>query len=318
MLELDLLTREDIEPNAVTVSPSQLTNHWYRCNYRWKLVYLDKLVFPRDEGPRANEGTVFHRLLKAYFQHWIDVKQPVGMLPVDVLAKIQNEEMAKCKTQAELNAFYHMMGIFNIYNVWWAQQEQANPLAAELEVFSPTGLFTPKNEPIYMHGFIDLIAENEYGDVGIIDHKTHEGRPWKEEEVFYDIQLMFYLCILWQQGLEPQWVAINLVNTKEYKREANKLKLKDTDRFQRVPIPRDVLRQKGYYKEILQHITTMYSPQQYYPRKLEKTCAYCAYRDHCSAELSGYDGTAILDRFKKLDDSVEMDFDLEMEMEEEM
>lgn len=317
MLDLELLTREDIEPNAVTVSPSQLTKHWYRCNYRWKLVYLDKLIFPRDEGQRANEGTVFHRLMKAYFQYWIDARQPVGMLPVDALITIQNNELAACKTQAELNAFYHMMGIFNLYNVWWATQEQANPLAAELEVFSPTGLVTPSNEPIYMHGFIDLVAENEWGDVGIVDHKTHEGRPWKEEEVFYDIQLMFYLCILWQQGLDPQWVAINLVNVKEYKREANKGRILDQDRFQRIPIPKDVLRQRGYHAEILRHIGAMYSPNAQYARRLEKTCAYCAYRDHCSAELSGIDGSAILDRFKKTGDDVEMTFDLELDDEGE-
>jgi hypothetical protein len=247
--------------------------------------------------------------MKSYFDYFINEGVPVGLVPVKVLAKIQAEEMAKHKTMEDLNAFYHMMGIFSLYSTWWANQETVNPLAAEVEVFCPTGLKTPEDCDIFMHGFIDLIAENEFGDLGIIDHKTHEGRPWKEDDVYYDIQLMFYLCILWQQGLDPQWVAINSVNVKEYKREANKGKLRDDARFERFHIPKDVLRQRGYFEEILRHIRQMYSPNAEYPRKLEKGCAYCSFKEHCTAEMKGIDGTALLERFKPISNAMSFDLD---------
>lgn len=288
---MKILTKEDLPSNAVTVSHNQLVNHWYRCPYRWMLIYKRGLKLAETVGRRQNEGTIWHEIVGSFYQWFIDNQVPVGLLPMDALKELQNVALSKYNTsQGEMNNAYHMLGVFMLYHRWAAENETVAPLMAEAEVYAPTGLKTPEGNPIYLHAIIDLIAEDEFGDLGIIDHKTVEGKHWDTEDVFFDIQLMFYLCVLWLNGLDPKWVAINSINVKEYKTPKNQGLIKDSERFKRIYVPRDVFRQKGYYDEILLHIKNMYAADATYPKKLEKGCKYCAFNEHCTMETRGVAG----------------------------
>jgi hypothetical protein len=183
--------------------------------------------------------------------------------------------------------------IFHKYQQWAGRHDSWIPLATEVETYVYLGKF--RGRPVYFHIIADLLVEEE-GELGVVDHKW-TGQFWKDDQVYYDTQLPFYMNLLRQVGITPEFGVINGINTYPFKspQPANKL-------FDRKVVHHSEKRLELYHAELMRTVKAMLTAEEY-PRHLQKDCAYCGFSEVCNAHLRGFPVEDLLNNQYTRDDA---------------
>ena len=317
MPSLKLLTREDIPEDALTVSPTQV-QLFDRCNYKWHLTHQEKAKEFTVATGKMQLGSMAHLLLQEYYRHFLH--KPVENLDsqqlTDLMEKVQAENGLTDYDSQLL--FFNAYTVFITYMRWAERSERLIPLGVEVETFAPTGLVTAAKygrRPIYLHGIIDLHAENKGGVPGIADHKTHTNRPWTSEQILFDTQMLFYPLLLGLQGAECEWTMINTLNMYLPKKDVT-ASLQREERFQRFLIKTESLNVQRYQEELFKIIEKMWcTPGYKYTRRLDRYCSGCGFAEICGSHLRGFDTDELIEtKFSETTMKVE-EFDAESILE---
>lgn len=299
-MELNLLKREDIPDNAITVSPSQMSM-WYRCRYAWKLAKIDNVGKETYKTIGAqNKGLIFHAFLEWYYN--ASRGRAVGRLTEIEQMKALEYVQKIHGSDADL---YKVFTVFIAYADWCAKNEEFIAIGAEVETFAYTHLISIDGRPIYLHGFIDLIAEL-FGKLIVADHKSHTNKPWTRSRLFYDHQFIFYALLLELQGIQVDGICVNTANLFIPKNERefhtqftinSKTKAR-VPRFDRIMLgPKDIKLQ-FYLEQFLANIKEMWcTPNPTYPMRLGADCEYCSFKEHIELDARGM-GEGALVRLK--------------------
>jgi len=296
-VKLDLLKREDLPADIITVSPSQLSA-WYRCQYLWKLMKIDNVG---DEDYNvygaANRGQVLHAFCKWLYDH--SIGRAVGTL--SEVGKMKLIEDVQRVHQTDGN-FWQVYAIFQAYVEWAAKKDELVAHGAEVETFAPTGLTSRDGRLIYFHGFIDLIA-SLFDKLLVVDHKSHTNRPWTRERLFYDHQLIFYWLLLELQGVQVDGAMVNAVNLfipknsgdfhpeRTVQMKASNVPGRKTKtlvpRFERFTIGPNDVKLQFYLDEFLTNIKQMWCGEPVYPMRLSSDCQFCSFKAHIELDAKG-------------------------------
>jgi PD-(D/E)XK nuclease superfamily len=322
-MPLQLLTRDDIPKDALTVSPSQMSM-WYRCRYAWKLSKIDQ-IGDQDRKPigAANKGQIFHKFMQWYYTACIG--RPVGRL--NELGQMKALDYVKASYSADPDLF-RVFTIFIAYTDWAAKHEELVPLGAEVETFAPTGLVSRDGRDIYLHGFIDLLADL-LGKIIFVDHKSHTSRPWTKSRLFYDHQFYFYWLMLELQGVHVDGAFVNSVDlnipadSKKFKANVVGVGTKNIrPRFERIRLSERDVKLQFYLDQFLTNIKEMWcATDPVYPMRLSSDCDYCVFKEHIEFDARGRSEGALValhnrlttQDFTLIDDDDESD-DLEAEL----
>lgn len=287
---MKLLTREDIPDDAITVSPSQITLY-QRCPYKWYLSKREGKTEFVVVTEKMSLGTVFHKLLEYYYKKYLG--GPIGLLNSDELALMMEEVCAEngwTDYDTQLR-FFNAYTIFITYMNWALRNEKLIPLGAEVDTFAPTGLrstFQTGRRPIYLHGILDLIAEQN-GRVGVVDHKTHTRRPWTAESILFDTQCLFYPLLLSLQDVPVDWAMISTIDMHLPKKDVHE-SLQREERFERFKIKQTQVNLERYTEELFKTIKQMWCiPGMDFIRRLDRYCSGCGFSEICGMHLRGYD-----------------------------
>lgn len=292
-MELNLLKREDVPDNAITVSPSQMAL-WYTCRYKWKLLKIDNVGEDqvRIQGA-ANKGLIFHAFMDWYYTRCIRFG---AMFVPNAKGQMRALEAVSAKHGSDPQ-LYQVFAIFLAYTEWASKYEDGLPIASEVETFAFTGLHSRDGRPIYLHGFIDLLIDL-FGKLILIDHKSHTNNPWTKERLFYDHQFMFYWLLLELQGVSVDGAFVNAVNlfipkdTNQFDGQYSGKPPKR--RFVRIPLGPHEIKLQFYLDQFLANIKEMWcDPEPKYPMRLSSDCQYCSMKDHIEMDAMGSGAGAI-------------------------
>jgi hypothetical protein len=294
-MKLDLLTRDKLPTDIITVSPSQMSM-WYRCRYAWKLSKIDQVGF-QDVKPigAQNKGQIFHKFMQWYYDACIG--RPVGKLSEIGQMKALEYVQKFHGSDADL---FQVFTIFIAYTDWAAKNEELVPMGAEIETFAPTDLVSRDGRSIYLHGFIDLIADL-MGKLIFVDHKSHTARPWTKSRLFYDHQFYFYWLMLALQGVHVDGAFVNSVDlaipADRNKFKANVVGIGTKNvrpRFERIRLSEKDVKLQFYLDQFLENIREMWVKDPVYPMRLSADCDYCAFKEHIEFDAKGRSEGAIV------------------------
>jgi len=289
-MELKLLKREDLPTDIITVSPSQLSM-WYRCKYAWKLAKIDGVG--REEFKTigaANKGLIFH----AFCQWYYDSAKGRAVGQLSELGQMKALEFVQRAHGTDAD-FYRVFTIFLAYTEWCAKNENFLAIGAEVETFAPTGLTSVDGRPIYLHGFIDLIA-TLFDKLFVTDHKSHTNKRWTRSRLYYDHQFVFYWLLLELQGISVDGACVNAANLFIPKSEkdfhtqftVNSKTKERVPRFERFLLSHKEVKLQFYLDQFLSNIKEMWCrPDPVYTMRLGADCEYCTFRDHIELEAKG-------------------------------
>jgi ATP-dependent helicase/DNAse subunit B len=286
-----LLEKKDLPDNAITLSPSQL-NLFQRCAYKWKLSKKEgRQEFQVTDTGKMTLGTMFHKMLQNYYGRYIG--QPVANLSSEQLVEIMETTQAEngwTDYESQL-LFMNAYTIFITYIGWAARNEKLIPLGVEVDTYAPTGLVSTAQtgrRPIFLHGIMDLVAERS-GTIGVVDHKTHTNRPWNENDILFDTQMLFYPLLLKLQGVDVDWCMISTANMHLPKKDLH-ASLQREERFRRFVIKQTNVSLDRYKEEVFAIIAQMWmTPGFQYVRRIDRFCSGCGYNELCGMHLRGYD-----------------------------
>lgn len=284
-MQLDLLTRDELPPNAITVSNNRLKN-WEDCRYKYKLIYESDIPRESHQSKPMRFGEIIHHV---WAQYYLTFKgRPVVPLTAkeydDALLPLTKEYVSWDDKQHLLNA----LTLLERYKYYSVDNDNFIVIDAEIEFYVYLH-FKYLGRPVFFHVIVDLIAE-EAGDLMVIDHKS-SGAEWSFDDLRFDAQLPFYLNALRQSGVDPQRAYIQWINTYPYKKLHEK---KNSDLFKRLPAPVSIGRLEKQYENVVLKIKEMLGAKTH-SRKLNRNCKYCPFREVCNHYLDGLDEEKILD-----------------------
>lgn len=144
---------------------------------------------PRLEAKPLTRGTWIHSLLeeRANGRDWVDKHN-------EIYDKFSNEQFVEEVDSLEEEVY----NIVKSYD-WVYRNDSWTVIAAELTVERP--IF--RGAALY-RGRIDLIIMDEYGDVWLVDHKTHRTFPeWQYRELSFQ-----HYSYLWACRTSPSYAAL--------------------------------------------------------------------------------------------------------------
>ena len=304
-MELPILQRKNLPENAFLVSRSRLGT-WHSCQFKHEMTYNSGL--PRqarqDDDKRMyamNFGTAIHRHLEEFYKLWID--SPVGYATPDQLFEISGKILQDAKTPWEKERAMRAGSLLVRYADWAAVQDDFIPLATEIEIFAPTGMTTPKGEPIFLQAIVDLFLELD-GVLGFMDHKSGQ-KFWTQGMIFFDAQIATYFLIFWLNNFDVQFAMVNNINTYPYK----DITKPDSEKlFSRVDVDARKFHMEEYFRNVKRTINQLLhlkNPVQ----NTDKHCEWCRFKDVCEAKFKGIPVGPFLDRLKMDGEDVEFYFD---------
>lgn len=290
-MDLVLLTKDQLPDNALTISHSRMMT-WNRCSYKYWLSYESQ----HERVQRFNRpmliGTIGHKCLQYFYN--LSLNQPVEELSPQQYDNICSD----IKDEFDHDMMGHecclkALGIFYKYQQWAGRHDNWIPILTEVETYVYLGKF--KGRPVYFHVIIDLLVEEE-GALGVVDHKW-TGQFWKDDQVYFDTQLPFYMNMLRKAGATAEFGVINGISTYSYKTSQPASKL-----FDRKYVHHSETRLTLYHEEIMKSVKQMLTAEEY-PRALQKDCAYCGFNEICNAHLRGLPIQDLISNLSTVDDN---------------
>jgi hypothetical protein len=152
-----------------------------RCRKQWQYQWLDNMELKRPDG-KLFLGTVVHKFLE-YYHTLKDFTMAFNKLEMyykaqDLSAMEQIDIDELWNKTVELVTYYHETYESDLVN--W------NVLATEIT------FLVKMEQNIYMTGTIDLVLEDEYGQLKFMDHKTVASIQMYEEKAQMDRQISRY------------------------------------------------------------------------------------------------------------------------------
>jgi hypothetical protein len=306
--------------NPIEFSWSEIKT-FQRCPKQHEYKYVQGLV-PKQRQRPLFLGSWVHAALESYYKQgdWkIGYKEYL-----DQYNKLMKEEQDLLNRRSKGTLPELVVSIIKSY-LWYYREESWKILAVE-EKFKVTVTFGGLKFTI--KGIIDLVIEDENGDIWVIDHKTASAIPDPTSFHAMDPQLMIYPWATKQVlDLEPRGIIYNYIQSKaptvpqllknggiskrkvrtDYPTLVRFLKASGQDLADWVGVLRPLKRRSPFLrryklprepqvtKEILRDVLTVathIAQDKHRSRTITRDCArMCSFHDLCRNELNGMDTT---------------------------
>lgn len=227
-------------------------NSFLKCRREFKYMYIDKLEQQPNEFMRL--GTDVHNIAETFIKN-IDMDGDF----YEQLIKIYNE------SGSEFNLKTHLFNLARFYDeVFHDEEETYTVFSAEEYLY---------NEDINFSGLCDLILEDEFGDLIIIDYKTGKSKPIRN----YRLELTYYKLLVEKEFPNKKVISAGIVFTKD-----GGMKFVNFCESQK----------KGSFVthadeeatiELLKFIREEIKEENFYAER-QFLCDYCAYKEVCEKE----------------------------------
>lgn len=267
-----------------TISPSQM-RVWEHCPKQWEYMYELELHKAQASTMFFDFGNYTHELLHVFYR----AIKANPSLTNDFL-----NLMLKARVQEDLG----MENIENVSRVWprvesyvLNQHPQIDRgikiLGVELEFKVP--VMTPKGREVALHGFMDLMYQDQSGRIRIRDHKTGGNKnTHNQNSVKLDDQLLFYAVAMSEMyNQEISDVEINFVNSTITKKAQPLTDVFALHRYQHTPVGLAIAKQN-----ILQKIDIMLDKATY--KNYSPTCPHCPFFEICHLEIRGMNTNSLI------------------------
>jgi len=187
-----------------------------RCRRQWWISSPNGMSLKKKGAPQQKFyiGTAFHKACELNALH---PKEDIYELTYDWLNKEADKIAAKYHEQVGtplsdqekdllLESRSMVLGMVQRY---FAKYGTDNPIAPFKYVAPEVSFKIPllSDRPVYLVGTIDGVGIDEFGALGVVEHKTFSpGRAKKEVDYEMDAQTMGYQYALWRlTGVMPSW-----------------------------------------------------------------------------------------------------------------
>lgn len=277
--------------DIIRVSHSQLSE-WRRCRFSWGLSYIGKWKPIKTAYP-LRLGSIVHKMLANYYEGVIEgVTDAIGAHQ-DFLRVLANDLL----NPDDLQAVAHAGKLVERYITEFAIYEDSSFIPVDVEKHYVTELETPKGRPFEFELYFDLLfMQKGNGKLWMVDHKTHNSRPFSDTDIMMDPQLPAYAMVMREKfGVEIFGLMYNMLNTYDYKNPAPSDKLFLRKKTYRTPEELD-----STVKEIGATVDDIIDNQDNLLRNLTRDCSWCKFQDPCLMGMKGMDILPILeDGFQK-------------------
>jgi hypothetical protein len=275
-------TMEDIP----TFSHSQL-QEWRKCKFSWNLSYVEKWQ-PKSKAYPLRLGSAVHSFLENYY------KGVIEGVP-DALAHHQThlqDMVNSANLDDSIQVIANAAKLVERYITEFALFEDQGFIPVEVEKHYTVRLETPKGRPYNFELYFDLLfLHEESNKLWMVDHKTHNSRPFSDTDILMDPQLPAYAMAMREKmDVNIFGLMYNLLNTYDYKKPAPSNKLFDRKRTYRTPEELDaILKETGAtVDDILENKDNHY-------RSLTRDCSWCKFQEPCLMAMKGMDVTPIME-----------------------
>ncbi len=250
---------------------------WDRCNFLWKLKYVDKWEKTR-RGHRLELGNMGHAMLFDLYRTGQDHSVDFANVWMTDLGGLDGEQIQNVATA---------VGQFKLYREEFSPVADRGLTTVELEYHFEVKLETPQGRPFILEGYIDRMSRDERGLLWVEDYKW-TGRFWSSIELQMDPQLPLYAAALRALGIPVHGCMVTQVNTYPYK-DRSKKKIEELfvrERFAVEPGQTDhMLHEYGLMVDEM--IDTYYEGAEELRRSLRRDCKSCEMQEPCLMGLKG-------------------------------
>lgn len=202
-------------PAEMNISVTEL-GKFLRCRRQWWISSPNGMSLKKKGAPYQKYyiGTGFHKACELNALH--PLRNPVHMIDewleaekqkiyttyeAQVGVKMSDSEIQMIAESDEL--------IRSLTSGYFEKYDPVNPLAPYKYVAPEVSFKIPllSDRPVFLVGTIDGVGIDEFGALGVIEHKTYSpGRAKKAEDYEHDPQTMGYEYALWRlTGVMPTW-----------------------------------------------------------------------------------------------------------------
>lgn len=270
-----------------------------KCDRMWFYNYVLGIE-PIGKSEALSRGTLGHIGLEQFFKTILAWQEDPGTITWDeifavakqdakdaVMQEVSNDPstmiMVSAKVLSLLNTFFENYPFLN-WHIVAVEQVMMLPVTIQFSV------------PI----IVDLIAQDPYGDVWVIDHKfVYNFLNDIENDLFP--QLPLYVGVCRAAGLNVDKAAYNMLRTRDLKNPS----ASDLVRFSEVPLTNERV-QRTFIEHALiaaecERLKNTYTVEElsYMMTRVKNgfICQRCSFKDICTAELNGHQPELVLASF---------------------
>ena len=249
---------------------------WDRCNFLWKLKYVDKWEKVR-RGHRLELGNMGHAMLFDLYRTGQDHSVEFANVWMTDLGGLDGEQIQNVATA---------VGQFKLYREEFSPVADRGLTTIELEYHFEVQLETPQGRRYILEGYIDRMSRDERGLLWVEDYKW-TGRFWSSIELQMDPQLPLYAAALRALGIPVHGCMVTQVNTYPYK-DRSKKKIEELfvrERFAVEPGQTDKMLYE--YGLMVDEMIDHREAADEYRRSLRRDCKSCEMQEPCLMGLKG-------------------------------
>lgn len=245
------LINEEFEGGNMKLSKSAV-NSFLKCRREFQYMYIDKIQQQPNEFMQL--GTDVHNIAETFIQDF-DIDGDFYEQLVDIYESSGSE--------FPLNT--HLFNLARFYDeVFHDENETYTVFSAEEYLH---------NKDIDFSGLCDLILEDEFGDLIIIDYKTSKSKPIKN----YRLELTYYKLLVESEFPNKKVISAGIVFTKDGGMKfVNFCESQSKGSFVTKADEEAAI-------ELLQFIREEIEEENFYPER-QFLCKYCTYKDRCERE----------------------------------
>ena len=276
---------------------------WSRCQYKWKLSYIDKWV-PKGKSPGLALGGMVDEMLNLHYSggSWLEIME---------LAKTFFD-----RPGADVTLISRAIALMDKYVHDWARVKDTKWKILEVQKYIDVPFETPEGNVFMLEGYLDLLIEIN-SKIWLVETKTYGGGQWgwSDKELQMEAQSPTYIAGLRKMGIDVYGVIYNLMNTYDYKNPAETEKYFQREKIYKTPAEIDniVLQLGATVDEIINH-------KGLYRKNMTRDCKFCPFQEPCLYDIKGIDNTHFLEMIfqkkeprpgrEKASEGLELDFSI--------
>jgi PD-(D/E)XK nuclease superfamily protein len=202
-------------PADMNISITEISK-FLRCRRQWHISSSSGMSLKKKGAPQQRYyiGTAFHKACELNASH---PERNVTEMMDEWMATERTKLEAEYREQIGTGMSDQELGMLNesgeivtsLVSQYFEKYGTENPVAPMTYVAPEVSFKIPllSDRPVYLVGTIDGIGIDEYGGLGVIEHKTYStGRAKKSADIETDTQVMGYSYALWRlTGIIPTW-----------------------------------------------------------------------------------------------------------------
>lgn len=263
---------------TIELSYSQLQNY-DRCKFQWYLSYNQGWK-PKEKPRYFDLGSKIHEALETWYK----------TLSWDKVLALGSTWVTPEMTDEDLQNVDQVLYLMDRYVHEFVPANDTDWDIKAVEYKFEVPVTTPAGRLFTVRGYIDLVIE-VFGKYWGVEHKSHSGRPYTEDEISMEPQFAFYQGALATQGIELFGTIYNLFNTYQHK---DRKKVKTEQLFKRLKAYRTPEEVNSIMTEIGEVADDLFDRYEYnvkesfpYYRSLKRDCTRCQFMEPCLLNLKG-------------------------------